>query len=119
MVNSARGNIVLGNTTSIEDINVIASENVIAENLLGRRVNVNSNLGSINIRGNTDATTGNKVNLTAPVEVNSGNLRGVGVNVISNSGTINIRGNTDATTGNVDLTALLECEFRGVAGRGS
>jgi hypothetical protein len=51
-------------------------------------VNVNSNFGGINIRGNTEATTGN-VNLTAQLDVNSQDLRGVGVNVNSNSGGIN------------------------------
>ena len=105
-LNSARGNIEIGNTSSLEDINVIASENVIAQNLLGTIVNVNSNFGGINIRGNTEATTGN-VNLTAQLDVNSQDLRGVGVNVNSNSGRIEI-GNTDATTGNVDLTAQLD-----------
>ena len=85
--------------------------------LRGGGVNVISNSGSINISGNTDATTGN-VNLTAPLDVNSRDLQGGGVNVISNSGSINIRGNTDATTGNVNLTAPLDVNSRDLQGVG-
>ena len=100
-VNSDRGNIEIGNTTSLGNLNIIASENVNSGDLLGTRVNVNSTSGSIDT-GSATATE-NTVNLTAPLDVNSGDLRGVGVNVTTNSGRINI-GNTDATTGNANLT---------------
>jgi filamentous hemagglutinin family protein len=100
-INSDRGNIAIGNTTSLGNINIIGSGNVNSGDLLGTRVNVNSTSGIIDI-GRATATQ-NPVYLTAPLDVNSGDLRGVGVNVTSNSGRINI-GNTDATTGNVSLT---------------
>ncbi|MEG4090712.1 CHAT domain-containing protein [Microcoleus sp. Pol12B4] len=112
---SDRGNIAIGNTTSIGNINIIGSGNVNSGNLLGTRVNVNSSSGSMDI-GSATATE-NIVNLTAPLDVNSGDLRGVGVNVTSNSGSINI-GNTDATTENVNLTAPLDVnsgDLQGVA----
>ncbi|MEG4508186.1 filamentous hemagglutinin N-terminal domain-containing protein, partial [Microcoleus sp. F6_B4] len=102
-VNSDGGNIAIGNTTSIGNINIIGSGNVSSGDLLGTRVNVNSTSGNIDL-GRPTATE-NTVNLTASGNVNSGDLRGVGVNVNSNSGSINIIGNTDATTGNVNLTA--------------
>ncbi|MEG4215673.1 two-partner secretion domain-containing protein, partial [Microcoleus sp. Pol14C4] len=112
---SDRGNIAIGNTTSIGNINIIGSENVNSGDLLGTRVNVNSSSGSMDI-GSATATE-NTVNLTAPLDVNAGNLRGVGVNVNSTSGRINI-GNADATTGNVNLTAPLDVnsgDLQGVA----
>ncbi|MEG4631500.1 CHAT domain-containing protein [Microcoleus sp. AR_TQ3_B6] len=114
-VNSERGTIALGNTTSIENINVIGSENVSSGDLLGTIVNVNSTSGSIDI-GSATATE-NTVDLRASGNVNSGALRGVGVNVNSTLGSINIGGNTDATTGNVNLTAagnVNSGELRGV-----
>ncbi|MEG4847017.1 filamentous hemagglutinin N-terminal domain-containing protein, partial [Microcoleus sp. F10-C6] len=112
---SDRGNIAIGNTTSLGNINIIGSGNVSLGDLLGTRVNVNSTSGSIDI-GRATATE-NTVNLTAPLDVNSGDLRGVGVNVNSTSGRINI-GNTGATTGNVNLTAPLDVnsgDLQGVA----
>ncbi|MEG4146542.1 CHAT domain-containing protein [Microcoleus sp. Pol12B5] len=114
-LNSDRGNIAIGNTTSLGNINIIGSGNVNAGDLLGARVNVNSNSGIINIE--TATATENTVNLTAPLDVNSGDLRGVGVNVNSNAGSINI-GNSDGTTGNVNLRAPLDVtsrDLRGVA----
>ncbi|MEG4305685.1 filamentous hemagglutinin N-terminal domain-containing protein, partial [Microcoleus sp. D3_18a_C4] len=100
-LNSDRGNIAIGNTTSIGNINIIGSGNVNSGDLLGKKINVNSSSGIIDI-GRATATA-NTVTLTAPLDVNSRDLRGVGVNVNSTSGRINI-GNTEATTGNVSLT---------------
>ncbi|MEG4963704.1 two-partner secretion domain-containing protein, partial [Microcoleus sp. K4-C2] len=114
-IDSDLGNIAIGNTTSLGNINIIASENVNSGDLLGTRVNVNSTSGIINI-GSATATE-NTVNITGQLDVNSGDLRGVGVNVNSNAGRINI-GNTDATTGNVKLTGPLDVDsgdLRGVA----
>ncbi|MEG4070122.1 filamentous hemagglutinin N-terminal domain-containing protein, partial [Microcoleus sp. Pol11C2] len=113
-INSDRGNIAIGNTTSLGNINIIGSGNVNSGDLLGTKVNVNSTSGIIETgRATATETT---VNLTAPLDVNSGDLRGVGVNVTSNTGRIDI-GNTDATTGNVTLRAPLDVnlgDLRGV-----
>ncbi|MEG4858097.1 CHAT domain-containing protein [Microcoleus sp. K1-B6] len=111
---SDQGNIAIGNTTSLGNINIIGSGNVNSGDLLGTKVNVNSTSGIIDIGPAT--ATENTVNLTAPLDVTSGELRGVGVNVTSNTGSIDI-GNTDATTGNVNLIAPLDVksgDLRGV-----
>ncbi|MEG4026260.1 two-partner secretion domain-containing protein, partial [Microcoleus sp. S13C4] len=114
-VNSAQGNIALGNTTSLGKINIIGSGNVNSGNLLGAIVNINSNSGSINTE--TATATENTLNLTALLNVNSGDLLGVGVNVNSNAGSINI-GNIDATTGNVNLTSSGNANSRDLRGVG-
>jgi hypothetical protein len=72
-----------------------ASGNVNSGELRGVGVDVTSNSGSINIGGNTDATTGN-VNLTASGNVNAQDLRGVGVDVTSSRGTV--------STGNISAS---------------
>ncbi|MEG4853262.1 filamentous hemagglutinin N-terminal domain-containing protein, partial [Microcoleus sp. B5-D4] len=81
-------------------IDLRASSDLNAVNLLGGAVEVNSDGGKIAI-GNT--TSLGNINVTALGDITSGNLQGVGVNVNSNSGTIQTANTT--ATGNINLTA--------------